>query len=330
MRHLSVINSGSHLKLDGGLLHIMEGSNLVKEIPLNRVKTVTVLNRGVSFTSNLIQNFADRGIKFFVQDFRKRHTACLSGTHQHAVVAVRKKQFEMIGSQSPKISNAIIYGKIRNQRAVLLYFSKYLQNEKPEYFETLKRTSDELLILSNKLLEIQTTTDPNWRNQILGYEGRSALLYWKAIAECELGGKDFKNRTGRGAIEITNQALNLGYAILESYVWNALSNTGMEIYAGFLHTDRPGKPSMVVDFMEEYRPWVVDRSVMKLRHELKKKSQLDDNLKKQIIQEIHNTFLKKYYYRKQKVKLESILQKQAYRLAGSFFDKEYKPYIFKW
>jgi CRISPR-associated protein Cas1 len=308
----------------------MEGSELVKEIPLNRVKTVTVLNRGVSFTSNLIQNFSDRGIKFFIQDFRKRHTACLSGTHQHAVVAVRKKQFEMVESHSPVIANAIIYGKIRNQRAVLLYFSKYLQNESPESFEILKRASDDLLNLSNSLLEIKTTIDPNWRNQILGYEGRAALLYWRAIADCGLGGKDFESRTGRGAIEITNQALNLGYAILESYVWNALSNTGMEIYAGFLHTDRPGKPSMVVDFMEEYRPWVVDRSVMKLRHELKKKNQLDDNLKKQIIQEIHQTFLKKYFYRKQKVKLESILQKQAYRLAGSFFEKEYKPYIFKW
>ncbi|WCL49093.1 CRISPR-associated endonuclease Cas1 [Leptospira sp. GIMC2001] len=330
MRHLTVINAGSHLKLDGGLLLIMEGSDLIKEVPLNRVKSVTVLNRGVSLTSNLVQSFSDRGIRLFIQDFRKRHTACISGTHQHAVVAIRKKQFEMIESKSETIASSIIYGKLRNQRAVLSYFSKYFQTEKTEKYEELKNTSEELLVLSNRLIESSNSNEPDWRNRILGYEGRGAAIYWKTISNTDLGGNSFKSRTGRGAIEITNQALNLGYAILESYVWNALSNTGMEIYAGFLHTDRPGKPSLVVDFMEEYRPWVVDRSVMKLRAELNKKKQLDDSLKKSLIQEIHKTFLKKYHYKKQKLKLESILQKQAYRLAGSFFDKEYKPYIFKW
>jgi CRISPR-associated protein Cas1 len=48
---------------------------------------------------------------------------------------------------------------------------------------------------------------------------------------------------------------------LITVIWNALLNAGLEPYCGFLHTTRAGKPSLVLDIMEEYRAWVVDRTV---------------------------------------------------------------------
>jgi len=56
-----------------------------------------------------------------------------------------------------------------------------------------------------------------------------------------------------------NSALNYGYGILYGQVWGAVMNAGFEPFAGFLHLDRPGKPSLVLDLIEEFRQPIVDR-----------------------------------------------------------------------
>lgn len=90
--------------------------------------------------------------------------------------------------------------------------------------------------------------------------------------------------------------LNFGYAILSSYILNAITNAGLEPYLGFLHQKRPGKMSLVLDLMEEYRAWVVDRVVIKLREQYKNKQYIDTKLKSILISEIQATIAKKYIY----------------------------------
>ena len=82
----------------------------------------------------------------------------------------------------------------------------------------------------------------------MGIEGVCANLYWNALIRAGLMPDSFKYREGRGSRERANSALNYAYAILESYVWSALDNAGFELYEGMLHTDRPGKASLVLDF----------------------------------------------------------------------------------
>ena len=45
-------------------------------------------------------------------------------------------------------------------------------------------------------------------------------------------------------------------------VWGAVQTAGLEPFAGFLHTDRPGKPSLVLDLTEEFRAPLVDRTIV--------------------------------------------------------------------
>ena len=141
----------------------------------------------------------------------------------------------------------------------------------------------------------------------------------------------FKKREGRGSKEIGNVMLNFGYAILSSYIFNAIVNAGLEPYLGFYHVQRPGKPSLVLDLMEEYRSWVVDRAVIKMRSTISTKKYLDVELKRNFINEIQKTLAKKYLYRTKKVRLENIIQRQTYKLSGDFkLQQNYKPYLFKW
>ena len=96
----------------------------------------------------------------------------------------------------------------------------------------------------------------------MGAEGRSAARYWQAIARVippELG---WPGRQTQGAGDRFNQALNYGYAVLRSQVRQALLLAGLEPMAGFLHAVRPGKPSLTLDLIEEFRQAAVDRPLI--------------------------------------------------------------------
>jgi CRISPR-associated protein Cas1 len=87
----------------------------------------------------------------------------------------------------------------------------------------------------------------------------------------------------------------------------------------------------VLDIIEEYRAWVVDRNIIKLKSLLRYKHELDKEIKSQIIKSINETMNKQYQYNGKKLSLQSIMQRQVYRLSGAFMQqKNYKSYIFKW
>ena len=98
------------------------------------------------------------------------------------------------------------------------------------------------------------------RGTLLNLEGRAGALYWECVQRLLPAGR-FTTRNHQGAVDDVNALLNYGYGILYSQVWSALTLAGLEPFAGFLHVDRPGKPSLVLDFIEEFRQPVVDRVV---------------------------------------------------------------------
>lgn len=279
----------------------------------------------------MIEACSLRGIKIFFLDFRNIAHTTLSSTASHAVANTRKAQFLTIESEySREIARALILGKLKNQRATLQYFYKYQKNSLNSSIKlenailSIKEVIDSL-----KIIELKNR--PDWLNIIMGKEGGVASIYFNAIS-CELLNElNFSNRIGRGADDIVNSALNYGYAILTSFVWQSVINAGLEPFAGVLHTNRPGKPSLVLDIMEEYRAWVVDRNIIKLKAHLKGKHFLDTPIKKKIIEEINNTMNKKYLYNGKNLSLQSIMQRQVYKLTGAFMQQnQYKSYIFKW
>ena len=324
-QHLTINEYGQFIGVSGNRLTVKSEGNL-KEYPLNRLKSVQIAKRGVSFSADVLTTCALHGIKVFILNFKGEIVSCLSGTKQHAVVKVRQKQFDFLKNPDrASLSAKIVHGKIRNQRATLLYFKKYHKNS------VIDNTSQQLKSLTDQIQNKNWIKYIKWRPILLGLEGQAANLYWKCIASCELMPSSFKNRVGRQAVDAGNKALNYGYAILSSYVWNAIINAGLEPYAGFLHAKRAGKPSLVLDLMEEYRAWLVDRNIIKLREALNHSVNLDIKTRGKIINNIHKTFQTKYHYKKKKMRLESILQRQVYILAGTFAeDKKYRPYYFKW
>ena len=318
MKHLTIGEYGSFLGLEANRLAVKNGEQK-RYYPLNRLATISIAKRGMAISSDLIEVLSARGIKVFFLDFRKVPYAAILGQSQHGVVAVRQAQQQYCQSKSTVLARQIIGGKVKNQRAVLNHLNKYHQHS--------------ALVKASNTLHDHTAKIANCHSneQLMGFEGNSASLYFQALRETMLFSTSFRRREGRGSQEINNAMLNLGYAILSSYILSAVVNAGLEPYLGVVHSRRPGRMALVLDIMEEYRAWVVDRAVVKLRQQSAGKSELDFRLKKNLIGEIQNTMSKKYIYRKRKIKLEHIIQRQVYRLCGQFYnEKKYQPYLFKW
>ena len=319
MKHVIVNNYGMFLGLKSQRLTIKQNGNTINEIALNRIKTIQVLSRGITLSSDLINSCAHRGIKIFFNTFN--YFSALHSVYEHKSVMVRKNQFNVCdGIDGLELAKQLIIGKLKNQRATLLYSSRKIDDEKKH--KTIESFDKLILQLKNKK---QLS-----KEFILGVEGVGASYYFEFLKYFELFPNSFEYRTKRHSEEITNIALNYGYAILFNFIYKACINAGLEPYYGVLHSVRSAKPSLILDIMEEYRSFVVDRNIIKLRFKLSNAKDFE-KVKKEVAATILKTLSKKYKYNHKKLTLESIIQRQVYKISGYFCSQnKYKSYVFRW
>jgi len=319
MKHIIINNYGIFLGLKSARVVIKKNGEVLKEIALNRVKTIHVLSKGVSLSSDLIDACSCRGIKIFFNTFNS--FSALHTLYEHKSVMVRKNQFDKADEElGLQLARQLIIGKLKNQRATLLYSSRNIKDER-------KREVIDFFDSSIKQLKDKKELDKEF---IMGMEGVSASYYFRYLREMRLLPETFKERTKRNSEEITNIALNYGYAILFNFIYKATINAGLEPYYGVLHSTRSAKPSLILDIMEEYRSFVVDRNIIKLKSKLSKASEFD-KVKKDVAKAILTTLSKKHKYNHKKLTLESIIQRQLYKISGYFCEQsKYKSYIFRW
>ena len=74
----------------------------------------------------------------------------------------------------------------------------------------------------------------------------------------------FTTRSRHPARDRVNCLLSFLYALLRHDCVAALTSAGLDPFVGFLHADRPNRPSLALDLMEEFRPWVADRLAVTL------------------------------------------------------------------
>ena len=164
------------------------------------------VQEGVSVSTNLMLACAARGIRLYVVDWRGVGVVALSGLHQHAVVSLREAQFAAVRSDLGRsIAREMITAKIRNQRAVLLYFWKYLTKSAPDKAERLRQAADQMADFAVRTKGGTSGADPagstdSWAAALMGSEGAAAALYWQTLREAELVPATFLTREGRGSV----------------------------------------------------------------------------------------------------------------------------------
>ncbi|MHB1329596.1 MAG: CRISPR-associated endonuclease Cas4g/Cas1g [Gemmatimonadales bacterium] len=154
-------------------------------------------------------------------------------------------------TRSLGLAKAIVLGKGLNQRTLLG------RNVRPRPVQTLKEMS----------MYLRRVPSAVSRDELLGLEGATAAKYFSRFAELLRprdfeAAIDFEGRNRRPPTDPVNALLSFGYAVLAKECTVALLAEGLDPWWGIYHQPRHGRPALALDLMEEFRPLIVDSSVI--------------------------------------------------------------------
>jgi CRISP-associated protein Cas1 len=327
---------GLFLSKKSDRLIVRKGKDLLYEFPFFRLSEVSIASKGITISSDLILELCKRGVQINFLQGTGRPYAKLSSPVLSATVQARREQMQALDDARGVIfSKIVVEGKIKNQRNLLLYFAKYLKKRDERIFQNLREKAETLSTYMKQVKTIEGANIDSVRNRIIGLEGVSSRIYWEGVQSIVQGKQSFFGRVSRGATDKVNSMLNYGYGILYTQVWGAVVSAGLEPFAGFVHVDRPGKPSLVLDLVEEFRQPVVDRTIISyinLGEQIGMEGGLlDAETRKSVSGKILERLESRESYQGKKYQIRSIIQIQARNLAA-FLRKEraYKTFSFKW
>lgn len=247
------------LTLDGENLLIKKEEKVALRLPLHNLENVVCFSyAGVS--PALMSACAEKNIGLCFLSPYGRFLARVSGK-VHGNVLLRKRQYQVSENETESlpIAASFLVGKLYNCRKVL---------ERAVRDHALLVDVEALRQASNCLREqMQAIKGAAAIADLMGYEGRAAKTYFSVFDYLIVQQREdfyFKDRNRRPPLDNMNALLSFFYTLLASEVSSALETVGLDPYVGFLHQDRPGRPSLALDLMEELRPVFADRLALSL------------------------------------------------------------------
>lgn len=336
METLIVNQYGVFLGKTSERIQVRQKDKVLEEHPFFKIERIIIASSGVSISADLVHECAKRGIAIHFLTGGGRPYARLSSPELTGTVITRREQIlAYLDERGVLFAKAVAHGKISNQIAILKYFAKYRKERDKETYSRIYERIEEIEKIRGQILAVTSQKIDDCREQLLSIEGRTAKLYWDTFVELVPSEVDFEGREHRGAQDPVNSLLNYGYGILYSQVWGAIELAGLDPFAGFLHVDRPGKPSLVLDLVEEFRQQVVDRTVFGLVNRGYKpkmeNGMLAEDTRKEFAKKILERLDGTERYEGKEHKLRTIIQQQARHLAMFFRgERDYKPFLGSW
>ena len=300
------------------------------------LRHITVIGKGISLSSNALMFCMNRKIPIDFFDGKGTQYASVL-TPQFVDGTLWTQQSQLPLARKVELASQIIIGKMKNQLNLIKYYHKYhkdvLGNALGEkYVESvlkLKRTLEKA--------KQYDRTDEQYAKGIMAIEAQGALAYWDYIRTLLSDDKiNFERRERQGATDLLNVMLNYGYAILYSRVWKTILAAKLNPSIGILHAPQHGKPTLVYDVVEIFRPQMVDRVVISLVQKnvsLKvKDGLLNEPTKRTLIRSILDRLNRYEKYRKEELTLAQILFRQSQEIAKYIAGEAetFKPYVAKW
>ncbi|MDR2032919.1 MAG: type I-C CRISPR-associated endonuclease Cas1c [Azoarcus sp.] len=266
MRHLLntvyVTTEGAWLKKDGAnLVMEVEGKERAR-LPAHMLESLVCIGR-VLVSPPLLGYCAEQGIRVcFLTSYGKflaRVEGPVSGN-----VLLRREQYRRTDDpvRCAAIVRNMLIGKVHNQRAVV---SRALRdhggNLDAAARTALSRARVDLRRILDRLLTAQDT------DVLRGREGEAAQVYFgvfDTLIRVDAPALRFKGRNRRPPTDAVNALLSFLYTLLTHDCRSALETVGLDPAVGFLHRDRPGRPSLALDLLEEFRPLLADRLALSL------------------------------------------------------------------
>lgn len=250
MPNLYLSDQGSSLHINGERLVVKKDQQVVLDIPFFHIERV-MLYGNIQVTTQAIQYMLKNSVpcSFFSQNC-KYHGSLQS--FYSGNVFLRICQFERYLDMNFRIwiSKTLISNKINKQISLLN--------------QTKKSFSNQISSTLIKLNELQSAIETaETISEIMGYEGKSSASYFSCFNEILCSDFVFSERNRRPPRDPVNALLSLSYTMLTNELFSLLLGSGLDPYIGFLHDLSYNRPSLALDFIEEYR-CSVDKFVLKI------------------------------------------------------------------
>ena len=263
MTHLSntlfVSTQGAYVTRDHETVRVKLEGKVVLTVPFHHLEGIVCFGR-ISVSPAV---FAACGERQLWLSFMSEHGHFLARVESpvQGNVLLRRQQYRLADdpAQCLRIARPIIAAKIQNARNTLLRAAR--DNAEADDAEPLRRAATHLAAMIEQL--------PTALNldAARGIEGETARTYFGVFPHLVRQRRDFfalDGRSRRPPRDPVNAMLSFVYGIMRHDCAGALQAVGLDPAVGYLHADRPGRLSLALDLMEEFRSLIADRLVLTL------------------------------------------------------------------
>jgi CRISPR-associated protein Cas1 len=261
-RHLNtlyVTTQGAYLAKDGEAVAVRKEKEVLLRIPIHTLGGIVCFGQ-VGFSPYLLGLCGESGVAVSFLTENGRFLARMQGPTSGNVL-LRREQYRIADEAEvcARIVRALVTAKVANCRTVLL---RSVRDHPEAAGAELLRNAAALLARSLAALREDSSVD-----ELRGTEGNAARIYFESFDPLIVQQKEtfsFRERSRRPPLDNVNALLSFLYTLLRHDVQAALESVGLDPAVGFLHRDRPGRPGLALDLMEELRAYLADRLALSL------------------------------------------------------------------
>lgn len=256
---LFVTTQGAYLAKEGETVVVNVNHEVRLRVPVHTIGGIVCFGN-VSCSPFLMGFCAENGVGISFLSEYGRFLARVQGPVSGNVL-LRREQYRKADDQdySAQMAKSFVIGKIANCRTVL---QRAMRDHAQKLDEEALRKGVDDLNRSLSSLELNKSLDA-----VRGLEGDAAHTYFSVFDHLIVAQKEnfsFQERNRRPPMDNVNCLLSFLYTLLMHDCRGALESVGLDPAVGFLHRDRPGRPSLALDLMEEFRPFLADRLALSL------------------------------------------------------------------
>lgn len=256
---LYIMTEGAFVHLDHETLLVKCDGETKLQVPLHHLGAVVCFGN-IMMSPAAMHRCAEDGRSVVLLDHNGRFKARLVGPTSGNVL-LRKAQYQAHTSpqQATAIGRNLVAGKLHNTRQVLLRGAR--EAEAPEDQEALQQAAQALAAIIPQLAHAADL------DTVRGKEGEAALAYFSVLGRLVRQDREtfrFEGRNRRPPRDPLNALMSFLYALLLNDCVAACEGVGLDPQVGYLHAVRPGRPSLALDMMEEFRAVLADRLALTL------------------------------------------------------------------
>lgn len=256
---LHITTQGAYLHRDGETVAVEVGREVKLRLPIHTLESLVCWGR-IQCTQPVLALCCEHGVGISYLSEHGRFLARVQGPVSGNVL-LRRGQYRAADTEDRAlpIVRSIVTVKIANARTVLLRAAR--ESSDGERQQELRAAAERLAFAG---LDAARSTSID---KARGFEGLAGQVYFGVFGAMITGDREtfqFGGRSRRPPLDRVNALLSFVYALLRHDVESALESVGLDPAVGFLHTDRPGRPSLALDLMEELRSPLADRLVLTL------------------------------------------------------------------